>query len=126
MKIRTLKVEDNEQLSQLIQSSLISADLDKPGTAYFDPHLQQLSFYYAQLTNAHYWVIEHQNKIIGGVGIAPLEDVAKVCELQKLYVDSNFQGQGLSKELMSIALNFAAKYYQGCYLETTALSLIHI
>ncbi|GMA48149.1 GNAT family N-acetyltransferase [Tetragenococcus muriaticus] len=118
MIIRTLQEADNKQLAQLIQSSLISAGLDKPGTAYFDPYLQQLSFYYSQLTDAQYWVIEQQNKIIGGVGIAPLEDIPEICELQKLYVDSNFQGQGFSKKLMSIALGFAAQHYQGCYLET--------
>ncbi|MDN6139539.1 MAG: GNAT family N-acetyltransferase [Tetragenococcus koreensis] len=118
MIIRTLQETDNKQLAQLIQSSLISAGLDKPGTAYFDPHLQHLSSYYTQLTNAHYWVIEQQNKIIGGVGIAPLEDIPEICELQKLYIDRNFQGQGFSKKLMSTALDYASKYYQSCYLET--------
>lgn len=118
MGIRTLQETDNKQLAQLIKSSLISAGLDKPGTAYYDPQLQQLSFYYEHLTNANYWVIEQQNKIIGGVGIAPLEDLPEICELQKLYVDNRFQGRGFSKNLMDTALNFASKYYKACYLET--------
>ncbi|GBD63880.1 GNAT family N-acetyltransferase [Tetragenococcus halophilus] len=81
MTIRTLQQNDNEQLALLIQTSLASLGLDKAGTAYYDPQLKYLSFYYEQLTDACYWVIEHQNKIIGGVGIAPLEAMPKVCEL---------------------------------------------
>ncbi|GMA07926.1 N-acetyltransferase [Tetragenococcus halophilus subsp. flandriensis] len=118
MTIRTLQQNDNEQLALLIQTSLASLGLDKAGTAYYDPQLKYLSSYYEQLTDACYWVIEHQNKIIGGVGIAPLEAMPKVCELQKLYVDRNFQGQGLSKALMDTALDYAYKHYEACYLET--------
>lgn len=118
MIIRTLQQSDNKQLAQLIQTSLAYLGLDKAGTAYYDPQLKYLYSYYEQLTNACYWVIEHQNKIIGGVGIAPLETMPKVCELQKLYVDRNFQGQSLSKELMNTALDYAYKHYEACYLET--------
>ncbi|GEQ50318.1 GNAT family N-acetyltransferase [Tetragenococcus koreensis] len=118
MTIRNLQETDNKQLAQLIKTSLASVNLDKPGTAYFDPQLAHLSFFYEQLPHARYWVIDYQDKIIGGVGIAPLEEISKVCELQKLYVDSNFQGQGLSKKLMEVALDCAAKHYEGCYLET--------
>lgn len=118
MIIREISQGDDAAIKAIIQESLESFGLDVPGTAYCDPHLGELSSYYAAIPQSRYWVVESEGEVVGGVGIAPYGDNDKVCELQKLYLDPDVQGQGLSRKLMDTALNFAASHYEQCYLET--------
>ena len=116
MLIRTISHEDNLEMKQIIQQSLKIRGFDLPGTAYFDPQLDDLTAYYAAIPHAAYWVLEIEGEIVGGVGIAPWKN--SVCELQKLYLNDAVQGRGYSKLLMDQALSFAAEHYRACYLET--------
>lgn len=121
MKIRVIKKEDNILVKELIQTSLEEMGLAIPGTAYFDPYIDNLYKYYSENKNANYWIIEQNHRIIGGVGIAPFSSENKICELQKIYVASDFRGLGLSKILMDTALEYASSHYEQCYLETHTL-----
>ncbi|PAE15829.1 GNAT family N-acetyltransferase [Virgibacillus sp. 7505] len=118
MIIREIKKEDNAIVKEIIQSSLRSLGLAIPGTAYFDPQLNDLHQYYSNLQHAKYWVIEMEGEVVGGIGIAPLNEHVNVCELQKLYLSEKAQGLGFGKKLMETALSFASKHYSKCYLET--------
>lgn len=119
MKIREIEGKDNPAIEEIIKRSLESFGLDIPGTAYFDPQLSNLSGYYKVLPNSKYWVVtDKHGEVMGGVGIAPFGDHEGICELQKLYVKPEAQGQGLSKLLMETALGFAKEHYSHCYLET--------
>jgi putative acetyltransferase len=119
MIIREIKKEDNAKIKEIIQASLKSLGLAIPGTAYFDPQLNDLHHYYNHLKNAKYWVVEMDGEVVGGIGIAPFNEQDKVCELQKLYLSKKSQGLGLGKRLIETALSFASKHYEKCYLETT-------
>jgi putative acetyltransferase len=119
MIIREIKKEDNAKVKEIIQNSLESLGLALPGTAYFDPQLNDLHQYYKNLEHAKYWVVEMEGEVVGGIGIAPFNEHDKVCELQKLYLISKAQGIGLGKKLMETALSFASIHYAKCYLETT-------
>lgn len=119
MLIREIEEKDNQAMEQIIKRSLESFGLNIPGTAYFDPQLGSLAEYYKQQPGSKYWVmVTDQGKIAGGVGIGRFGQNPEVCELQKLYLSPQEQGKGLSKELMKTALDFAAKHYKYCYLET--------
>lgn len=119
MQIRKIEEKDNKAMEQIIKRSLESFYLDIPGTAYFDPQLRNLAQFYKQQSDATYWVVVNdQDKVAGGVGIAPFGRKTGICELQKLYVKPEAQGLGLSRKLMSIALDFAKEHYTYCYLET--------
>lgn len=118
MIIREIKKEDNAKVKEIIQDSLQSLGLAIPGTAYFDPQLNDLHQYYANLKHANYWVVELEGEVVGGIGIAPFNEHDKVCELQKLYLSSKAQGLGFAKKLMETALSFASNHYAKCYLET--------
>ena len=118
MIIRGIKKEDNAKVKEIIQNSLQSLGLAIPGTAYFDPQLNDLHQYYANLKFANYWVIEMEGEVVGGIGIAPFNEHYKVCELQKLYLSPKAQGLGFAKKLMATALSFASHHYAKCYLET--------
>lgn len=119
MQIREIEEKDNPIIEQIIKRSLESFGLNIPGTAYFDPQLGMLAQFYKEQANARYWVaVNEQGVVTGGVGIAPFGRKTGVCELQKLYIIPEAQGNGLSKELMKAALDFAKEHYTHCYLET--------
>ncbi|MFJ7979057.1 GNAT family N-acetyltransferase [Lysinibacillus xylanilyticus] len=118
MIIQEIKKEDNVKVKEIIQDSLKSLGLAVPGSAYFDPQLNDLYQYYNNLKHANYWVVELDGEVVGGIGIAPFSEQDKVCELQKLYLSPKAQGLGLSKKLMETALSFSSKHYEKCYLET--------
>ena len=46
--IRKLEQKDNQVIKQLIQSCLEEYKLDIPGTAYYDPQLEDLYSFYQQ------------------------------------------------------------------------------
>lgn len=116
MIIRNITSADNLAIKQIIQASLKARGFDLPGTAYFDPQLNDLTSYYATIPNAAYWVMEVDGEVVGGIGIAPWGE--DICELQKLYLKDAVHGRGYANHLMETALDFAAKHYQACYLET--------
>lgn len=119
MQIREIKEKDNQTIEQIIKRSLESFDLNIPGTAYFDPQLGSLAQFYKQQSNGNYWVlVNEQDEVVGGVGIAPFGRKTEICELQKLYIIPDAQGMGLSRKLMKVALDFAKEHYTYCYLET--------
>lgn len=118
MYIREINKEDNGKIKEIIQDSLKSLGLAIQGTAYYDPQLNDLNQYYKSLKHASYWVVQLDKEIVGGIGIAPFNDHAQVCELQKLYLVPQAQGLGIAKKLMDTAVSFASQYYTKCYLET--------
>jgi putative acetyltransferase len=118
MIVREIRAEDNAAVAAIIRDSLVAHDLAVPGSAYFDPELDDLHGHYRGLRHARYWVAEVDGEVVGGVGIAPCDGAGAVCELQKLYLRPDVQGRGLSRTLMDVALAFAAEHYRRCYLET--------
>ncbi|MCW8330375.1 helix-turn-helix domain-containing GNAT family N-acetyltransferase [Photobacterium sp. SDRW27] len=119
--IRPLTPLDNASVAAVIRrvSAEYGLTADK-GYGVADPTLDSMSEVY-QHEGSCYWVIEHNNRILGGGGIAPLSGESQVCELQKMYFLPELRGRGLARKLAVTALNFARQQgYSGCYLETTA------
>lgn len=117
--IRTMEPKDNVAMKTILQQCLRDAKLDKPGTAYFDPQLDELAQYYQQLPRAKYWVaVDQHDQVVGGCGIGPVGD-SDVCELQKLYIAPVARGHGLSKQFIQFAITAAVKFsYQQMYIVT--------
>lgn len=65
MIIRPIIKNDDQSVTQLIRQSLRAYDLDKPGTAYSDPHLDHLTSYYEKIEKSGFFVIEERDEIIG-------------------------------------------------------------
>lgn len=117
--IREIKPSDNEQIAQVIRTVLIEFGAPKVGTAYEDKATDEMFETY-QEENTAYFVIEHQNKVVGGVGFASLDGFeANVCELQKMYFLPITRGKGLGSKLIDFCLTKAKEQgYKQCYLET--------
>ena len=121
MNFRKIKPGDDTNLAELIRSNLRAYKLDIPGTVYFDENLYHLSDFYLADSEKRAYVIlaDDDDRVIGGVGIAEFDGFDDCAELQKLYLDDSYKGQGIGYELMKQAEDAAAKRgYKRVYLET--------
>lgn len=114
--IREIQSKDNGSVELIIRNCLIEFNGNREGTAWEDPDLCRFSEIY-NTDDRKYWVAE-SDKIVGGVGIAPLAGADGVCELQKMYCIPEVRSTGVSHKLIEVALDHAKKYFDRCYLET--------
>ena len=117
--INLIQAADNPVIAHIVRSVLTDFGLNKPGTAFADPILDQLSEVYRKPRSAYY-IARVGEEIAGGAGISPLEGgAAHICELQKMYLLPAFRGQGIARKLIEQCLDFArSENYTHCYLET--------
>ena len=119
ISIRPIEPQDNPFVEALIKSVFDELDLPKTGTAYEDISLKTMFENY-NCENSIYFVLEKEGKIIGGAGVAALENPSNgVCELQKMYFLPEARGLGFGTQLMQICLENAKTFgFESCYLET--------
>lgn len=117
--IREITKQDDEQIAQVIRSVLIEFGVPKVGTAYADKSLDAMTETYSD-SKSIYFVIDYEGHIIGGAGIAPLDNFdGNVCELQKMYFLPEARGKGLGSLMMDSCLKKAKEFgFEKCYLET--------
>ncbi|MFU2205865.1 GNAT family N-acetyltransferase [Streptococcus pluranimalium] len=118
MEIRPIQSKDNEEMAGIIRNSLEAVGLDKQGTAYFDPSLDDLAAAYGQDQSSAYFVAVEKEQVQGGAGFGKITDA--ICELQKFYVLENARGQGLGRKLLEqVIISSGEAGYDKIYLETT-------
>lgn len=117
-KIKEIEEKYNKKIENVIRICLIEFGADHEGTAWADPNLGRFSEIYNTDGNKYWIAIDEKDNVIAGVGIGKLDGIDDVCELQKMYCIKDARGTGVSHELMNIALDYAKKYYNRCYLET--------
>lgn len=117
--IREISKQDDGQIAQVIRNVLIEFGVPKVGTAYADISLDKMTETYNN-NKSIYFVIDHDGQIIGGAGIAPLDNFeGNVCELQKMYFLPEARGKGLGSLMMETCLKKAQEFgFEKCYLET--------
>ena len=117
--IRLIEKKDNPQIAKVIRSVLEDFNVPKVGTAYADKSLDCMFETY-QKQNAVYFVVEENDKIIGGAGVAKLDNYeGNVCELQKMYFLPEARGRGVGAQMMEFCLAKASEFgFEKIYLET--------
>lgn len=117
--IRSIQLKDNPRMAEVIRSVLLDFEVPKVGTAYADAALD-IMFETYQKERAQYFVVEENGAVIGGGGIAPLENQNEnVCELQKMYFLPVARGRGIGTQMIDRCLQAATEFgYAHCYLET--------
>ncbi|NNF85393.1 MAG: GNAT family N-acetyltransferase [Winogradskyella sp.] len=119
MLIRSIETKDDSAIAKAIRAVLIEFGVPKIGTAYADVSLNHMTLNYSKPRH-HYFVIDNDGEILGGAGIAPLDNFeGNVCELQKMYFLPDARGKGLGAKMMEKCLKFAKEAgFEQCYLET--------
>ena len=125
MLIREIKQKDNASIANVIRDIFHELDAPKVGTAYADPILDTLYQVY-QAPRSVYYVVELNGKVVGGCGVAPLENAeVSVCELQKMYFAPEIRGTGYAEKIINQCLEFASQQgFEICYLETLSFMTI--
>ena len=119
MRYQPLTSKYDADVADLIRVNLKANHLDIPGTVYFDDGLDHLSEYYSHPDRTYYVLLENDS-VIGCIGLAEYPYFGNdCCELQKLYVNAAYQGQGLGYNLVRFIENKAREMgYRKMYLET--------
>ena len=119
IQIRPIKQKDNIDIAKVIRGALEEFGANKPGTVYFDPTTDAL-FELFNTTGSYYYIATIDNKVVGGAGIFPTENLPKgTCELVKLYLHKDARGTGLGKQLLNTAMQWAKENgYTQVYLES--------
>ncbi len=117
--IRAIKKEDNPSLAKVIRKVLVDLGVPKVGTAYADKALDCMFETY-QGDRRVYFVVEENGTIVGGAGIAALENYdGNICELQKMYFLETARGRGLGELMIRHCLDAAVSFsFESCYIET--------
>jgi putative acetyltransferase len=117
--IREIQPKDNEQIARVIRAVLVEFGVPKVGTAYEDKSLDCMFETYAT-SKAAYFVIVYNDQVIGGGGIAQLDNYeGNTCELQKMYFLPEARGKGLGAKMIEACLSKAKSFgFDTCYLET--------
>ena len=116
---RLIEKKDNPYLAQIIRNVLTEFNANKPGTVFTDTTTDSL-YELFQTTNSSYWVVEENQKLLGGCSLFPTLGLPDGCiELVKLYLTEESRGKGIGKTLLELAINFAEeKGYKQIYLES--------
>jgi len=117
--IREITPADNAELANVVRSVILEMGAPKIGTAYEDTATDNMFETY-QKEKAIYFVVEQHNKVVGGAGIAQLDNYeGNFCELQKMYFLPLVRGKGIGTKLISTCLEKAKEFgFESCYLET--------
>lgn len=117
--IRAIRKADNPSLARVIRKVLVDLGAPKVGTALADTSLDSMFETY-QGKRRVYFVVEEKGIVLGGAGIAALENYdGNICELQKMYFLDSARGKGLGKLMLSRCLEAASSFsFESCYLET--------
>ena len=117
--IRLIEKEDNIPIAAVIRSVLIDFNVPKVGTAYADAALDCMFETYQKPKSA-YFIVEENNRIIGGGGVAKLDNFeGNICELQKMYFLPEARGRGVGSQMMEFCLAKAKEFgFEKIYLET--------
>lgn len=117
--IRPIQPADNAKIAVTIRKVLIEMGVPKVGTAYADTSLDSMFETYDK-KSACYFIIELDGEILGGAGIAPLDNYdGPVCELQKMYFLPKARGKGLGLRMMQTCLECAkSSGFKMVYIET--------
>ena len=130
MKIRQIQSKDDEFLFNLIRRCLEDADLNIPGTAYFDESIKKMSEFYLNKIGRNYFVVtDEDDNALGGCGFAEFGTYNKtltekgndisVAELQKLYISKEARQKVYSYQLVELVEAESKKAgYNKIYLET--------
>lgn len=117
--IREIQPKDDAALAKVIREVILEMGAPKVGTAYEDKATDNMYQQYQKPTSIYY-VVTHNNKVVGGAGIAQLDNFeGSTCELQKMYFLPIARGKGLGSKLIKQCLDKAKDLgFTNCYLET--------
>ncbi|MDF5733813.1 MAG: GNAT family N-acetyltransferase [Rhizonema sp. PD38] len=118
--IRDWEKRDRTAASEIIQSVLSEYGLlFEPNGA--DCDVLQVEKYYLT-TGGEFWVIEHQNQLVGTGAYYQVKRGEKAVEIRKMYILPSYRGLGLGKYLLQqLEAAMASRGFQQIWIETASV-----
>ncbi len=119
--IRPLQPQDNAQIAKIIRDVSMEFGLAaESGFAVGDSILDHLYDVYQQPNSAYWVIVDEQDQVYGGGGIAPLQGDHNILEIQKMYFLPAIRRYGFAKQILNLAFDFARQHkFERIYIETT-------
>ena len=119
MKIRKIEAADNKVIAAIVTEVMQEFNADPQTTVLGDPSLHTMFGNY-NIDRSVYYVIEIDNKVIGGCGIKQLDGAEPdICELQRMFFLKEARGKGLGKIILSHCIHEAKSFnYKQIYIES--------
>jgi len=120
IQIDKIHIQDNLVIKLVIQNVFLEHGINRPGTAYFDPCLDDMYTFYTG-EKMIYFVAKEGENVIGGAGVYPTDGLPNdTCELVKMYLLKEYRGLGIGRKLIEKCITAANTFgYKNIYLETT-------
>jgi len=116
--LRDYRKGDEEAILTLVKTVLVGYDLDVDHKI-TDRDLADIEGCYLRRGGV-FRVVEAAGRVVGSYGLYPAS--AAVCELRKMYLLPEYQGQGIGKEMMEEVLRAAReKGFREIVLETNSV-----
>ncbi len=127
IKLRSIQAADNEAVAAIIRNTLLEFGAARAGTMYYDPSVYT-TFEHFQKEGCAYFVVETEDKIVGGGGIFRTEGLSEgTVELARVYLLPEARGKGIGKQIIQHCEAVAQSMgYQHLYLETTKELIVAI
>ena len=118
-RIRPIEPRDDAAVAAIIRSVMPEFGAGGEGFAIHDAEVDAMCAAYGKPRSA-YFVLEVDDVIVGGGGVAPLEHGEPgVCELRKMYFLPEARGLGAGHAMITRCLDAAREFgFRRCYLET--------
>jgi len=117
--IRNWEIGDRTRAASVISYVLSEYGLGwEPKGA--DKDVLQVEEFYLK-TGGEFWVIEHQNQLVGTGAYYPIKRGKKAVEIRKMYLLSSVRGLGLGKYLLQqLETAIASRGFQQIWIETAS------
>lgn len=117
--LRRICPEDNPFIRDIIVNTLLEFGASGDGFACNDQETSQMFEFYQQAQHVYYVIVNEQNEVLGGGGVAPLKGATETCEFVKMYFLKEIRGLGIGKILLNRCIEDARDMgYRQVYLET--------
>lgn len=119
IQVTEIDLDHSEAMGRIIREVSAEFGATGPGFGSSDVEVSQLFQSYGHMERKLYLIALLNGKLVGGCGIAPLNESSKVCELRKLFLRPQARGLGIGRFLVESCLEYARLTdYELCYLDT--------
>mgnify|MGYP001668327436 CR=1 FL=1 len=104
LSIRRFKKEDAKVVSDLIVKTLLITNAVDYGREYMQEYCENMTVEKVLECDrdTHFYVAVEDGKIVGCAGIGLNTQNTEVSELHKLFIDPEYQGRGIGKNILSV------------------------
>ena len=114
-----------QEKDRVLAATVISSILSEYGVPWqpeeADKDVLNIEEYYLA-TGGEFWVIEHQNQIVGTAAYYPINRGEKAVEIRKMYLLPKVRGLGLGKYLLQqLETAIALRGFEQIWIETASI-----